>query len=177
MSALLSPFTPFGLLTLAGQGSSVCSPSDLDKQCPKHSSCIVDTSTKNSVSETSTGFHLLEFHLPSIMSGLGVIVAIIFVVAVISLIVKYCKARTRRLRQAEASAAGLSGYDRPVQAKYNAYCASGPNVSLSGGLQAASYAPAQPTVIQAAPPAITFAASAPADPLAEAYKKKILAIA
>ena len=176
MANFFSPVTPLGLLTLMGQGSSVCTDKDLDAQCPKHAACVVDSSTKNSISETSTGFHLFEFHMPSILSGLGIIIAIIFVVAVIVLLYKYCKARTRRLRQAEATAAGLSGCDRPVRAKYNAYGPAGPSVTLPDFRTASSYMAAPPTVIHTAPPAITLA-SAPPDPVAEAYKKKILAIA
>lgn len=106
---------------------------NLDKYCPAHMRSLVDKhsdtvealdastdmSKTNSISTSSSGFHVLELHGETLGMGVGVLIGLVILVAIGVLVFKYCKARSRRLREAEASAAGLTGVGKTPRASYN----------------------------------------------------------
>ena len=103
-------FLPYALFFSAkkmGGGHSQVKPSQetLDKFCPpQHIDSSTDMSSKKSITSSSSGFHLFEIHSETMGLGIGALFSLVAVIAVVVLIYKYCKGRSRRLHEARAAA-------------------------------------------------------------------------
>ena len=162
--SLLNPYNPFAILDL--MGTNYCTEAELAERCPKSacggSSSSTDMGTHTSVTESSSGFHLFELHLPTVGTGVGILIGVILAIVFALLLIKWCRARKRRLRQAEAGFA-LDPIVAPRRYDYDSV----PARAYSQPMAAA------PIIVQAPAPAAPSAPRSRQSEREEAYRKML----
>ena len=146
---------------------SMCMRSGLPKLrervCTSGADCEDNSKDESTnVEENSSGFHMIEIHMPTVGTGVTIIFMLLVAAAIAWLTLKWCRARKRRLRQAEAGFA-LDPIVAPRRYDYDSV----PARAYSQPMAAA------PIIVQAPAPAAPSAPRSRQSEREEAYRKML----